>query len=79
MNLENEVIKNASKLDKIMDKLLERHKGKYVTYHNGSYFITETFKEAIEAGETWFNETTGFVVREVTDKPVSILPGYVTI
>lgn len=68
MTLEEQVKANSAKLDREMTGLLSAARGKWITYHDGNMFLSDSYNEAFKKGEAEFGNKKGFVVREITDK-----------
>lgn len=76
--MEEQVKKNSFLLEELLDNLISEHKGKWVTFHNGKYFISDTFKSGYDIGIKKFGYNTGFVLKKLT-KEVPTMSDLVTV
>ena len=65
LKMEKQVKSNTSLLDKELGSIIKTNSGKYIVFHNGSYFITKTLDSGLQKGIKEFGENVGFVLKKL--------------
>jgi len=67
--MEHELTDNVSKYEHTLGKdtdFLVTNDGKFITFNNDKYFISDNFQSAVEKGISEFGTAVGFMVREIS-------------
>jgi len=71
--IQQQVIDNAKLLDEKWSEIIKdsANHGKYIIFHKGQIKIVDDFEIATTTGRKVFGESTGFVVRKITNQLIT--------